>query len=186
MTTTQPAKSPWTYLGNPYRDGKWTTNELHLEKEHVHWLLAEVDLENDNARLRESGLAYLLDVLADLEAELARRDRLSKSRYAPKIRPFPTIDRSQLIATIRERLPVAELLRRWGIKLEQKGRTLVCRCPLPGHDDNTPSFHVYPDGGWYCFGCTRGGDVFELARWMLNERSFARVVARLGREVESG
>jgi hypothetical protein len=41
------------------------------------------------------------------------------------------VDRSALIAEIRERLPVEELLRRWGVRLERRGRTRVCRCPLP-------------------------------------------------------
>jgi hypothetical protein len=40
----------------------------------------------------------------------------------------------------------------------------VC-CPLPGHDDSTPSCHVYDDAedGWHCFGCGRGGTVYTLA-----------------------
>lgn len=37
----------------------------------------------------------------------------------------------------------------------------VC-CPL--HDDKTPSMHVYPEPaqGWFCFGCQRGGSIFDL------------------------
>src|SRR5919112_48016 len=32
------------------------------------------------------------------------------------------------------------------------------RCPLPDHEDKTPSFVVYPDSNsWWCFGCSRGG-----------------------------
>jgi hypothetical protein len=40
----------------------------------------------------------------------------------------------------------------------------VC-CPLPDHDDPEPSCHVYEDSaqGWYCYGCGRGGDIYELA-----------------------
>jgi len=36
-------------------------------------------------------------------------------------------------------------------------------CPL--HDDWIPSLHVYddPERGWYCFGCRRGGTVYDLA-----------------------
>jgi hypothetical protein len=38
-------------------------------------------------------------------------------------------------------------------------------CPLPDHNDPGPSCHVYeaPAQGWYCFGCGRGGDIYELA-----------------------
>jgi RepB DNA-primase from phage plasmid len=40
----------------------------------------------------------------------------------------------------------------------------VC-CPLPDHDDPEPSCHVYDAAaeGWYCYGCGRGGDIYELA-----------------------
>jgi hypothetical protein len=33
------------------------------------------------------------------------------------------------------------------------------------HTDGTPSLHVYPDPGrgWYCYGCRRGGSVYDLA-----------------------
>jgi hypothetical protein len=43
------------------------------------------------------------------------------------------------------------------------GRSRKVRCPL--HQDDTPSLHVYPDAqrGWFCFGCGRGGTVYDLA-----------------------
>jgi CHC2 zinc finger/RepB DNA-primase from phage plasmid len=37
-------------------------------------------------------------------------------------------------------------------------------CPFHGGgEERTPSFHVYDgDGGWYCFGCERGGTIIDL------------------------
>lgn len=37
------------------------------------------------------------------------------------------------------------------------------QCPF--YDDRTPSLHVYrePDRGWFCFGCGRGGSVYDFA-----------------------
>jgi CHC2 zinc finger len=37
------------------------------------------------------------------------------------------------------------------------------RCPF--HDDDTPSLHVYrdPQRGWYCYGCKRGGSIYDFA-----------------------
>ncbi len=37
------------------------------------------------------------------------------------------------------------------------------RCPF--HDDATPSLHVYrdPASGWYCYGCERGGSIYDFA-----------------------
>lgn len=36
------------------------------------------------------------------------------------------------------------------------------RCPLPGHDDTTPSCQVLATH-WRCFGCQRGGSVIDFA-----------------------
>lgn len=33
-------------------------------------------------------------------------------------------------------------------------------CPF--HADSTPSFVVYPDGKWHCFGCQKHGDLFDF------------------------
>jgi hypothetical protein len=186
--TQPPARKPsrWTYPGNPYRDGRWTSSELWREKEHVQWLLAEADLDCPDGQRRASSLDYLLLALQEIDEELRRRERLSASAYAPSVSREVGFDRSRLIAEIRERLPAEELLRRYGVRLQKQGKHLVCRCPLPGHEDRHPSFTIFPDGGWRCFGCGRGGDVFELARWMLNERSFVQVVERLGREMQGG
>jgi RepB DNA-primase from phage plasmid len=39
------------------------------------------------------------------------------------------------------------------------------RCPLPDHDEEHPSCRVYAtaDRGWVCFGCQRGGSIYDLA-----------------------
>jgi hypothetical protein len=43
------------------------------------------------------------------------------------------------------------------------GRDRKVACPF--HDDSTPSLHAYRSGprGWYCFGCGRGGSVYDFA-----------------------
>ena len=35
-------------------------------------------------------------------------------------------------------------------------------CPLPDHEDKTPSFQVL-SSHWRCFGCNRGGGIIDLA-----------------------
>jgi DNA primase len=62
---------------------------------------------------------------------------------------------------LRERVDLAELAGRH-TELKKSGRTLAGRCPFPNHQDSTPSFHVYPDGRFHCFGCRRHGDVVDL------------------------
>lgn len=41
-------------------------------------------------------------------------------------------------------------------------------CPLPDHDEQTASCHVWgdPERGWWCFGCSRGGGIYDLASLM--------------------
>jgi hypothetical protein len=47
--------------------------------------------------------------------------------------------------------------------LRRSGTTLVGRCPLPDHEDSTPSFTVWPaTDSWWCFGCGRGSDIVDL------------------------
>ena len=46
------------------------------------------------------------------------------------------------------------------VQLQGRGRTLVGLCPF--HQEKTPSFTVWPDSGWYCFGCGEGGDVIAF------------------------
>jgi len=68
---------------------------------------------------------------------------------------------------------------------KRQGGFLVARCPLPDHDDKTPSFRYnLADGWWKCFGCGRGGsDVikFACAYWGLSwPHDFPLALERLG------
>lgn len=51
-------------------------------------------------------------------------------------------------------------------------RARKIRCPF--HEDRTPSLHVYdePERGWHCFGCGRGGSIYDFAGhlWKLDTR----------------
>ena len=47
------------------------------------------------------------------------------------------------------------------VSLRKRGNDLVGLCPF--HGENSPSFHVHPDRGFFkCFGCGVGGDVFTF------------------------
>ena len=50
-------------------------------------------------------------------------------------------------------------------KMHKVGERWMARCPLPGHEDRTPSFTVYTEtNSWFCFrACLCGGDVVDLA-----------------------
>ena len=61
-----------------------------------------------------------------------------------------------------EAVPVAQYVEALtGLAADAGGKL---SCPLPDHDDRTPSFQVYPSNdSWFCFGCERGGRIYQLA-----------------------
>ena len=70
------------------------------------------------------------------------------------------------------------------------GQWGTIRCPLPGHDhERTGSFKVYdsPERGWRCYGCSRGGSIFDFGAhlWGIGTRGrdFRDLRARLRREL---
>jgi len=68
------------------------------------------------------------------------------------------------------------------------GRSGKTRCLF--HEDRTPSLHVYddPGRGWYCFGCGRGGSIYDLAAllWQQETRGPDFVVLRRELEAQMG
>jgi len=64
-------------------------------------------------------------------------------------------------------IPVIDLADRLAgpCKMRRVGKTWTTNCPLPDHEDKTPSFVVYLEtNSWHCFGCLRRGDVVDLYR----------------------
>ncbi|MGO9892224.1 MAG: CHC2 zinc finger domain-containing protein, partial [Solirubrobacteraceae bacterium] len=68
-----------------------------------------------------------------------------------------------------------------GLRVGQSGK-LHCLF----HDDRSPSLHVYPepDRGWYCFGCGRGGSVFDLAALLWGRGTRGSDFLELRRQLE--
>jgi DNA primase len=67
---------------------------------------------------------------------------------------------------IRKAVPIEHRARRYTTLESFGGKAwFTGRCPLPDHEDKTPSFYIYPGevgGRWWCYGCGRGGDVVDL------------------------
>lgn len=61
------------------------------------------------------------------------------------------------------RVDPPEYVERLTGEVPDRGRKI--RCPLPTHDERTPSFYVNPtpERGWHCFGCGADGDIYTLA-----------------------
>ncbi len=69
-----------------------------------------------------------------------------------------------------------------GLRVERSGKA-----PCPFHDDRTPSLHVYedPGQGWYCFGCGRGGSIYDLASGLWQRGTRGEDFVALRRELEA-
>lgn len=65
------------------------------------------------------------------------------------------------LADLKARIPIENLIRSRGVELKPVGSDLKGLCPF--HSEKTPSFTVTPSKGLYhCFGCDRGGDLFNF------------------------
>ncbi|MBC2593528.1 toprim domain-containing protein [Ruficoccus amylovorans] len=83
---------------------------------------------------------------------------------------------------LKDRVSLSDYLANVGIELKPAGHLLRAHCPL--HEDATPSFYVWDDNSFYCYGCQTGGDVFTLTQ-KLYDLSFSDAVDRV-REYAGG
>jgi hypothetical protein len=99
---------------------------------------------------------------------------MGEAYHEPKRNPSPYrperrgVSRKTVIEHTKGQVPtidLANLLCGPG-GLRKVGSRWAGRCPLSDHEDRSPSFTVYPEtNSWFCYGCLRGGDVIELARY---------------------
>ena len=66
-----------------------------------------------------------------------------------------------VVDDVKSRLDIVELISQ-RVVLQRSGNSFKANCPF--HQENTPSFHVFPDRqSWRCFGsCATGGDVLSF------------------------
>jgi DNA primase len=64
-------------------------------------------------------------------------------------------------ARIKTRVPLDQLIGET-VTLVRRGTSLTACCPF--HAEKSPSFHIYPDNHYYCFGCKETGDAITFVR----------------------
>lgn len=62
---------------------------------------------------------------------------------------------------IHRELPIENYIGTY-VPLKKVGKRFIGLCPF--HKEKTPSFHVNPEGYYYCFGCKATGDVIRFAK----------------------
>jgi len=67
------------------------------------------------------------------------------------------------------------------LDLQGHGDRLRARCPVPIHNDKSPSFVVFVDTDrWHCFGaCNAGGDIYDLIKAIYRHEDFTAQVRML-------
>jgi len=157
------------------------TRDLRAEIEAARWLALEITDDPVARAVAEWQLEALVD-------ELLRRQRLLNARSSDPLRPIwprPDDDLRTRVDAVKAAWPIERfctVLLGAALKLDGTGRWRA-RCPLPGHDDRTPSFVVYgnDDRAW-CFGCNRGGDVIALTGYALGLSRFYDRLEHLERQ----
>jgi CHC2 zinc finger len=74
-------------------------------------------------------------------------------------------------------------------QMRKVGKEWAALCPLPDHQERSPSFTVDPAKDvWFCHGCLRGGDVITLAQraWDIDRADVAaaELLLAFGHEVQ--
>jgi putative DNA primase/helicase len=75
-----------------------------------------------------------------------------------------SLDENDIFDYIKSKVSIEEILRLYEIELNDNENM---NCPLPDHEDNTPSFRFYlSDNSFYCFGCKKGGSIIDFVMHM--------------------
>ncbi|MCR5661918.1 MAG: DNA primase [bacterium] len=83
------------------------------------------------------------------------------------------------IEEVLHRINALDIFGRY-MQLRRQGSKYVALCPF--HNEKTPSLSIDPDKGlWYCFGCKKGGSVFQFVMEM-DGLSFFETVSKLADE----
>lgn len=84
-----------------------------------------------------------------------------------------------MIQTAKNSINLLDVVQAAGVELKQRGSRHVGLCPF--HDEKTPSFYVFDDGGFKCFGCGESGDVIDFVQKIYG-LSFQDALRHLGIE----
>lgn len=82
--------------------------------------------------------------------------------------------------SLRAKVDLLDLVKE-RVKLTRSGRNWKGNCPF--HQDRSPSFFVFEDGRFYCYGCLAHGDIFEWVKRTENvdfPRALEMLAARAG------
>ena len=84
-----------------------------------------------------------------------------------------------MISELKNNIDLASVVSSSGVELKRSGTSHVGLCPF--HTEKTPSFFIFRDNRFKCFGCGAHGDVIDFAQKMYG-LSFPDALKHLGIE----
>ena len=67
-----------------------------------------------------------------------------------------------MIAELKKNIDLAQVVQEAGVGTQQQGSRQIGLCPF--HDDKTPSFFIFDNQRFKCFGCGENGDVVDFVQ----------------------
>jgi hypothetical protein len=160
------------------RDAYFGYSPDELELEYMRYAMQLIDTLDHCPSLpestRRSTVAYLTRQMEKIDSRIERYRRDDRLRYQwPDRTNYEALTeiaqemkfRYPLERFIDDHLPVSAI--------RFAGNTWIGHCPIPNHEDTTPSFHVYDSVRFKCFGCEASGDVFDLIGLVYGIESFS-------------
>ena len=121
----------------------------------------------------EDDIDELVDALPDPPGRPARSRPAQRRAHHELDEALLAIPAADYVATLT------------GLRPTRAGKV---NCPF--HEDRTPSLQLYEDGSFYCFGCDRGGTIYDFAAQLwgtgTKRREFLELRARLADELAIG
>ena len=107
----------------------------------------------------EAFFLFLIKVYVGIPLVWVNKEIRRLERYLPEKRKNKTSNKFIDVDEIKKRVDIVEVVSDY-VNLKRVGKAYMGRCPF--HDDRHPSFAVYPDGYYKCFGCGASGDVIDF------------------------
>jgi hypothetical protein len=128
---------------------------LEKQKEELLELLAKRGFSED----LEYFFLFLIWVYVGIPLIWVNKEIRRLERYLPEKRKNKTSKKFIDADEIKKRVDIVEVISDY-VSLKKVGKVYMGRCPF--HDDKHPSFAVYPEGYYRCFGCGASGDVIDF------------------------
>lgn len=149
----------------------WTNEYKRLDS----WINDTKKVLKNPKHLSWFGIQLYSRMIEHAEVERARCKRTIRQYLEELGEVKPNCYRNKSAAQIKSEIDLVVYASRY-TQLKKRGHNFTGLCPI--HQEKTPSF-IVSGQRWHCFGCSEGGDVFDLER-KINKCDFATALQKVG------